>query len=149
MESQNNGSGKTTSSTHVSVEKSMFRNSLWCEMKFSLDVFHIKKIKWKRPFNVVTLFRLAGRARPRHLQPHPNSERQIALNDNESLPSYGKVNFPKILPPTTPHLWNPGTNLIHRVVCLLFIPFVLFFHCSSRSLYPRSIFGPASIPFFP
>ena len=105
---------KTTSSTHVSVEKSMPRNSLWCEIRYSLDVFHLKKIQWKRPFNVVTLFCLARRARPRHLQPHPNSERQIALNDNESLPSYGKVNFPKILPPTTPHLWNPGTNLIHR-----------------------------------
>ena len=77
------------------MEESMLRNSLWCEIRYSLDVFHLKKIKWKRPFNVVTLFRLARRARPRHLQPHPNSERQIALNDNESLPSYDKVKFPK------------------------------------------------------
>ena len=102
------------------IEESMLRNSLWCEIRYSLDVFHLKKIKWKRPFNVVTLFCLARRARPRHLQPHPNSERQIALNDNESLPSYDKVKFPKILPPTTPHLWNPGTNLIHRVVTIGF-----------------------------
>ena len=102
------------------MEESMLRNSLWCEIRYSLDVFHLKKIKWKRPFNVVTLFRLARRARPRHLQPHPNSERQIALNDNESLPSYDKVKFPKILPLTTPHLWNPGTNSIHRVV--IFVP---------------------------
>ena len=80
------------------IEESMLRNSLWCEIRYSLDVFHLKKIKWKRPFNVVTLFRLARRARPRHLQPHPNSERQIALNDNESLPSYGKVSFRKYCP---------------------------------------------------
>ena len=107
------------------IEESMLRKSLWCEIRYSLDVFHFKKIKWKRPFNVVTLFCLARRARPRHLQPHPNSERQIALNDNESLPSYGKVNFPKILPPTTHHLWNPGTNSIHRVVSFgaLILPF--------------------------
>ena len=77
------------------MEESMLRNSLWCEIRYSLDVFHFKKIKWKRPFNVVTLFCLARRARPRHLQPHPNSERQIAFNDNESLPSYDKVKFPK------------------------------------------------------
>ena len=102
------------------MEESMLRNSLWCEMRYSLDVFHLKKIKWKRPFNVVTLFCLARQTRPRHLQPHPNSERHIALNDNESLPSYDKVKFPKILPLTTPHLQNPGTNSIHRVV--IFVP---------------------------
>ena len=102
------------------MEESMLRNSLWCEIRYSLDVFHLKKIKWKRPFNFVTLFCLARRARPRHLQPHPNSERQIALNNKESLQTHGKVKFPKILPLTTPHPWNPGTNLIHRVVT--FVP---------------------------
>ena len=32
------------------------QKSLWCEMRYSLNVFHIKKIKWKRPFNVCCLF---------------------------------------------------------------------------------------------
>ena len=32
------------------------QKSLWCEMRYSLNVFHIKKIKWRRPVNVCCFF---------------------------------------------------------------------------------------------
>ena len=97
MEFQNNGSGKNN--------------------KFNACQ---RGLEWKNQCSETHCDFYAGHvATPFNRETH--SHRQIAFDDNESLPSNGKVKFPKILPPTTLHLWNPGSNLIHRVVAVVVV----------------------------
>ena len=86
-------------SAWIRMEESMLRNSLWCDIRYSLDVFHLKKIIWKRPFNVVTLFRLARRGRPRHLQPHPKTLKgRLHLMITSRFHPMAKLSFRKYCP---------------------------------------------------